>query len=300
MKAFIAGGSGYVGRYLTAELIKDDFEVTIIGSSPQLKGRFPGRVRYLSANTSIRGPWQDHVAEADVIVNLTGRSIFHLWTKKYKRQIYNSRIKTTRNLVEGISNDKQVTLVSTSAIGYYGERGDDILTEDDENGSDFLAEVCRDWETEAYLAESKGAKVVIARFGVVIGGKGGALGIMLLPYRFFVGGPMGTGKQWFSWIHIDDLVSALMLTIKRKNMKGVFNMCAPAPLRNIDMAKTIGTAMKRPSVVKVPAFMLKLILGEYGSTLLQSQRGLPDNLQRQGFQFKYPNFKHAIDAILRK
>jgi len=300
MKALITGGSGFVGRNLATALLQNGYEVTIVGSAQKPKPEIPARIRYIAADTSLTGPWQKEVATYDVIINLTGRSIFHLWTKKYKQQIYDSRIQTTRNLVEAMSPESSATFLSTSAVGYYGERGDDILNETEPVGSGFLAEVCRDWEDEAFKAEKKGARTIVMRFGVVMGGNGGAMGMMLLPYRFLMGGPMGSGKQWFSWIHIDDLVAAFLFAIENKSARGVFNLCAPIPIRNVDMAKKIGSALKRPSFMKVPGFALKLVLGEYGSTLLNSQRALPDNFQKMGFEFKYPKFSLAIESILNK
>lgn len=299
MNALIAGGSGYVGRSLTTALIQAGYDVTIVGRSTKPKPAGTSPCKYISADTTQPGTWQEEVLSADVVINLTGQSIFHLWTKKYKKSIYDSRILTTRNLVEAMSGDKAVTFVSTSAVGFYGERGDDILSETEPNGDGFLAEVCRDWEAEALKAKEKGIRTVITRFAVVLGGNGGALGIMMLPYRFLIGGPMGTGKQWFSWIHIDDLVAAVMFAVGHKEAEGLFNMCAPIPIRNIDMARKLGSVLKRPSFMKVPGFALRLILGEYGSTLLNSQRALPDNFQRFGFEFKYQDFKQAVETILK-
>jgi len=299
MKAFIAGGGGFVGQNLTDALISAGYEITIVGRSAELKTANAHQVRYIAADTTLPGIWQEEVQTADVIINLTGQTIFHLWTKKYKNSIYESRILTTRNLVDAMSKDRTVTFLSSSAVGFYGERGDDILIETEPNGSGFLAEVCRDWEAEALKARDKGVRTIITRFGVVFGENGGALGVMLLPYRFLVGGPMGSGKQWFSWIHIDDLKAAFMFAIENSKAEGIFNMCAPIPIRNIDMAKKLGAVLKRPSFMKAPGFALKMVLGEYGSTLLNSQRALPDNFQKLGFQFNYPNFKQAIEAILK-
>ncbi len=298
MKAFIAGGNGFVGRNLTDALISKGYDVTIVGRSAEPELADSPQIRYISADTTQPGSWQEEVPSAEVVINLTGQTIFHLWTKKYKKSIYDSRILTTRNIVDVMSKEKNKIFLSSSAVGFYGERGDDILTEAEPNGSGFLAEVCRDWEAEALQAQEKGVRTVITRFGVVMGGNGGALGIMLLPYRFLFGGPMGSGKQWFAWIHIDDLKAAFLFAIENKKAEGLFNMCAPIPIRNVDMAKKIGSVLKRPSFIKVPGFALRTALGEYGSTLLNSQRALPDNFQKLGFQFSYPNFKQAIEAIL--
>jgi len=298
MKIFITGGSGFVGTDLSRYLLRKGHSVIAVGRSSSYRLNDNDNFQYISADTTEKGDWQKSLYNVDVAVNLAGVNIFRLWTDSYKTQIYDSRILTTRNLVEAMPKDKGVTLFSTSAAGYYGNRGDEILTEDARQGDDFLAKVCIDWEKEAYQAEEKGIRVVTMRFGVVLGKSGGAIKKMLPAFKFFVGGPMGNGKHWFPWIHIDDLVSAILFIQKNRKIKGPVNFCAPEPVRNIDFAKALGNALNRPSFMTAPAFMIRLIMGELGATLLNSQRVSSDKLTRYGFKFQHPDINSALSEIL--
>ncbi|MFO7666311.1 MAG: NAD-dependent epimerase/dehydratase family protein [Desulfobacterales bacterium] len=191
MKIFITGGTGFIGSHLSASLLKKGHFVFAVGGREAGKTSSNPNFKYISADTTKKGPWQDELKDIDAVINLAGRSIFNRWNEKYKKSIYESRILTTRNLVEALPSGKNITLCSTSAAGYYGDRGEDILTESEPSGTDFLAKVCRDWEEEAFKAKDKGVRVVAMRFGVVLGRDGGALEKMILPIRFFVGGPIG-------------------------------------------------------------------------------------------------------------
>ena len=198
MKIFITGGSGFVGTDLSRYLVRKGHSVIAAGRSPSHKLDGHENFQYISADTTQKGDWQNALGQVDAAVNLAGINILRLWTDNYKDQIYDSRILTTRNLVEAMQGNKGVTLCSASAAGYYGNRGNEILKEDARQGDDFLAKVCIDWEKEAYQAEAKGIRVVTMRFGVVLGKNGGALRKMLPAFKFFLGGPMGNGKHWFS------------------------------------------------------------------------------------------------------
>lgn len=298
MKIFITGGSGFVGTHLSRYLLKGGHRVIAIGRSPnhQLSGN--DNFQYISADTTEKGDWQKALKNVDAAVNLAGFNIFRFWTDHAKTQIYDSRILTTRNLVEAMPKDKGATLCSTSAAGYYGNRGDEILKEDATQGDDFLAKVCIDWEKEANQAKTKGIRVVTMRFGVVLGKSGGAISKMLPAFKFFVGGPMGNGKHWFSWIHIDDLVSAISFILENRETKGPANFCAPEPVKNKDFAKALGNALNRPSFMSVPSFIIRLIMGELGTSLLNSQRLSVDKLIKYGFQFQYPDISSALSEIL--
>ena len=298
MKVFITGGSGFVGTDLSLYLLGRGHSVIAVGRSPihRLSGK--ENYQYISAETTEQGDWQEALKNVDAVVNLAGFNIFRYWTDHAKTQIYDSRILTTRNLVKAMPADKGVTLCSTSAAGYYGNRGDEILKEDATQGGDFLAKVCIEWEKEALLAKTKGIRVVTMRFGVVLGKGGGAMKKMIQPFKFFVGGPMGNGKHWFSWIHIDDLVSAILFILEKPETKGPVNFCAPQPVKNKDFAKALGKAIKRPSFMSAPSFMIRLIMGELGASLLNSQRLSPGKLTKYGFKFQHPDISSALSEIL--
>jgi uncharacterized protein len=298
MKVLITGGRGFVGQNLSRFLLDKGCEVVSISRSAIFDGIVHPRFQYLSADTIWPGEWQNEVRHADVIVNLTGTNIFHYWTKKYKKSIYDSRIQTTRNLVNVLPEGKEQTLISTSAMGYYGDRGDDNLKEEEPAGDDFLAKVCSDWESEALKAKLEGIRTAIVRFAVVADKSGGAMKMMIPPFRFFVGGPLGNGKQWFPWIHLSDLISGIWHIIENKNLDGIFNFCAPEPIRNKEMSRVIGNLLHRPSLFTVPGFAIRLAIGELGSMVLYSQRGAPENLIKSGFEFQYPEFKKAMEEIL--
>lgn len=298
MKILITGGSGFVGSRLTERLLDRGDKVTIVGRSPEKQAHMPTGVKYLSGKTTRHGAWQEAVAEQDALVNLAGASIFKRWTSRIKQQIYESRILTTRNLVEAIPENTDTVLCSTSAVGYYGFRGDEPVTENDDPGDDFLARLARDWEREALKAEDKGARVVLMRFGIVLGGNGGALDQMLKAFKSYVGGPIGNGRQWFSWIHMEDLVSAILFAIDRKQLSGPANFCAPTPVTNKELARALGKVLGRPAFMPTPGFALKAIMGEFGSVLLEGQRVQPTKLQEQGFDFQYMDLEHALCQIV--
>ena len=300
MKIFITGGTGFIGSQLSGTLLKKGHSVIAAGTSPVNGGLRHPNLKYISADTTKKGPWQQELKDIDAVINLAGRSIFKRWDAKYKKSIYESRILTTRNLVEALPSGREITLCSTSAAGYYGNRGDDILTESEPPGSDFLAVVCRDWEEEAFKAKEKGVRVVASRFGVVLGKGGGALGKMIPAIRFFAGGPVGNGRQWFPWIHIEDLLSAMLFVFDNKAVSGPLNFTAPGSIRNADLVKAIAAVLHRPSFMPAPAFLIKILLGEFGTSLLASQRVMPERLLKYGFSFKYPDINSAVSNIVEK
>ncbi|MCP4111487.1 MAG: TIGR01777 family protein [Desulfobacteraceae bacterium] len=298
MKIFITGGSGFVGKYLSDFLLSNGHKVTATGTRPNQAQTVHKNYSYISADTTRGGHWQETLQDADAVVNLAGRTIFNYWTEKYKQLIYDSRILTTRNIVQSLPQDKDIVLCSASAAGFYGNRGDDILTETDTRGDDFLAKVCRDWETEAFHAEEKGARVVGARFGVVLGKRGGAMKQMVPAYRFCVGGPLGNGMQWFPWIHIDDLLSGILFVLENQAVQGPVNFTSPGPIRNRELAKTLGQILKRPAFMPAPGFMIRLILGEFGRSILYSQRAVPEKLLGHDFSFRFSDIRSAVENIV--
>ncbi len=300
MKIFITGANGLVGTSLGRFLLSEGHEVTGLVRS-EAKGRLlPAGETYVLGEGTRAGAWQDAVAGRDVLINLAGVPIFKRWTAAYKQLLRDTRIITTRNLVDAIPTEtgSSVTLLSTSAVGYYGFTGDEELDEAAPPGNDFLALLARDWEAEAVRAREKGVRVVLSRFGIVLGKDGGALPQMILPFRLFVGGPLGSGRQWFSWIHIQDLCRAAGFVIANSEIKGPINFTAPVPARNKDLAKAVGKVLRRPSIMPAPSFMIRLLMGEFGAVVLKGQRVVPHALQTQGFEFKFPDIEAALRNLL--
>lgn len=298
MKIFITGGNGFIGGHLSDLLLTGGHQVTALGTSPDQKRINHPNYRYVSGDAAREGRWQRELQDVEIVVNLAGKTIFKRWTKRYKKLLYDSRILTTRNLVTALPANKNITLCSASAVGYYGDRGDDILTEDSAEGQGFLAQIGRDWEKEAFRATEKGVRVATMRFGIVLGRNGGAMAKMIPAYRSFLGGPLGGGKQWFSWIHIDDLTAAVLFIINTARLQGPCNFCSPHPIQNRQLAKTMGKILKRPALIPAPGFMIRLVLGEFGSALLQSQRAIPEKLLKNGFKFRYADLQNAVREIV--
>ncbi len=299
MHIFIAGGTGFVGERLTRRLLEEGYRVTVTGTRPAFPMETGESLTYVPADLTRKGAWQDALAETDAVVNLVGKTIFHRWTKAYKIQIRESRVLSTRNIVDALDASRQNLLINASAVGFYGSRGDTVLDETSPPGDDFLAEVGKDWESAALEAQEKKVRVVCARFGIVLGKGGGAVEKMVPPFRFFVGGPMGNGTQWFPWIHIEDLCNAVQWGLAHPELDGPVNFCAPNPVRNKEMAKIIGRLLKRPAFMPAPAFAIRLIMGELGKALLSSQRCIPGKLSSEGFQFTYPDMESALREILQ-
>jgi len=300
VKILITGGTGFVGTQLTSRLTRDGHEVTILSRSLKgAKGSSPG-ISYLEGDPTRKGPWQESIKNHDAVINLAGASIFSKWTEEHKKAIRESRVNTTRNIVEGIPSrpERPFTLFSTSAVGYYGFCGDEELVEDSPPGNDFLARIAKEWEGEALKARDKGVRVVITRFGIVMGEKGGALSQMIPLFKKYIGGPIGSGKQWFSWVHIKDLAEAFTFLLKHPEISGPVNVCSPNPVRNKGLAKALGKALHRPSFLPAPGFMIKLVLGEFGSVILEGQRVIPRRLLKSGFVFQYPDIEKVFQGII--
>jgi uncharacterized protein (TIGR01777 family) len=301
MKIFITGGTGFIGRNLTRLLVKEGHSVFILTRRPENKGHFSQDVSFIEGNPTKVGPWQERLKGCDAVYNLAGASIFRRWTKANKQRILDSRIRTTKNIVDALKQKQQsVThLLNASAIGYYGYHQDESLDENAGPGADFLASVTEQWEAEAQKAEAFGARVVLCRFGIVLGREGGALRKLLPIFKFGLGSRLGSGKQWFSWIHEQDLVNILLSILLNDDTKGPVNCTAPQPVQNKEMTKILGAVLKRPTVMPfVPGFVLKVIVGEFADSLLRGQRVIPAKLEAKNFRFLFPEMKQALENLL--
>lgn len=297
MNITITGASGFVGKALTRRLLESGHSVTGLGTSRTHPLQAMPGFSWISADTAQAGDWQAAIASADTVVNLAGRSIFKRWTRAYKSRIEGSRLKTTANVVDAMTGSSQ-TLISTSAVGYYGNRGEETLTETSPAGDDFLARLAVDWEKQALDAEQQGVRVAILRFGVVLGVGGGALAQMLPAFRNFAGGPIGRGTQWFAWIHMSDLLDVIELLLDDDQMHGPYNACSPGMVRQREFASALGKVLGRPALVPVPKLALRMMLGELAGVLLASQRVKPERLLDCGFSFRYADVEHALADLV--
>ena len=301
MKVFMTGGTGFVGTTLTRSLTEQGHQVTILTRKMPVNRNLPHGVSLLEGDPTKRGEWQRSVPQHEIIVNLAGASIFRRWGQKAKAVIRESRVLTTTNLVEALSDGVkgETTLLSTSAVGYYGFHGDEELDENSAPGDDFLASVTREWESAAIQAEAFGARVLICRFGIVLGKNGGALGKMIPLFQKGLGSSLGSGKQWFSWIHEMDLVGIYLFLMAKNDLSGPINCTAPEPVRNKDLTQALGKALGKPTVMPaVPGFLVKLIKGEFVSVLLEGQRIFPKKLLDAGFHFRFSRIHEALHDLL--
>jgi uncharacterized protein len=301
MKVAVFGGTGFVGSCLIERLHSENNHVIVFTRNSQKANRQFSGIEVVNYSPLESGIWQEKISGCDGVINLAGQPIADSkWTPDYKQKILQSRELGTRKIVEAIkkSSQKPKVLINTSAIGFYGTSETTIFDENSPSGNDFLAEVCRKWESEAQEVKSAGVRLVILRTGIVLGKEGGALAKMLTPFQLFAGGPLGTGNQWFSWIHRDDLVNLFIAALKQENMQGIFNATAPYPVKMSELCQTLGQVMNRPSWLPVPAFALQLLLGEGAQVVLEGQQVLPKNTQAVGFQYQYPELKSALTQIL--
>jgi hypothetical protein len=297
MHCLVTGGTGFVGRHLISRLERP----VVAGRSVDKIKKLPGEVIPCQWNG---GTLLDRsvLEGVDAVFHLAGESVFNgRWTTARKQRIMDSRRLGTRNLVASLAalDSPPSVLVCSSAIGYYGSRGDELLREASPPGTDFLAQVCQAWEEEARQAEKLGIRVVSVRTGVVLGSDGGALAQMLLPFRLGLGGRIGSGRQFMSWIHIDDLVGILLHAATASEVRGPVNGAAPQAVTNREFTATLAEVLRRPAFLAVPAPLLRIALGEFADVLLGSQRVVPEKILEAGYTFRYPELKGALRNLVR-
>jgi uncharacterized protein (TIGR01777 family) len=274
----VTGASGFVGRRLTERLKSQGDAITPISLRKDVS--------------------TDDVANATAVVHLAGEPVGQRWTADVKRKILESRRDGTRKLVAALQASPPNVLVSASAVGYYGNRGDEILTEQSRRGEGFLADVAQVWEEEALKAADFGVRVVILRIGIVLGRGGGALQKMLPPFKLGLGAQLGDGKQWMPWIHLDDLVELILFVIREKTLRGAINATSPNPITNAQFTKALAESLHRPAFLRAPAFALKALMGEMASAAFDSERVIPETALASGFEFGYPDVHGALLQIL--
>lgn len=298
MKIVIAGGSGFIGQKLTDILLSEGHKIVNLTRKSKKSSGNVCHVQWLEEGTSP----EKEIKDVDVIINLAGVSINDgRWDPNHKKQIYNSRMVATDELLRIISllPKKPALFINASAIGIYPTSLNAVYTEDSlETSNDFLGKTVYDWENKAKQVEAYGTRAVFMRFGVVLGKEGGALPLMVLPYRLFVGGTVGLGEQWVSWVHVVDVVRAIAYVIKNGELHGPVNVTAPSPIQMKDFGKTISSVLHRPHWLPVPSFVMKLVLGQKSALVLEGQHVVPKVLIEKGFKFKFPSLQSALEDLL--
>lgn len=286
MKIAVTGSTGFVGSHLCQALEADGHEVVAIKRGDIVRGE---------------DATAERMSGCQAVVNLAGETISRRWTKAYKRRIFDSRVALTQTLIKAMAKSERPPelLISTSAIGAFAPHG--CYNEADEsNATDFLGELSRQWEMAAGEATTLGVRTLIFRFALVLGPDGGLLKQLLLPFRLGLGGPVGNGRQHFSWVHIDDLVNAYRFALNYPQMSGVYHICSPNPTTNRDLSKQLGAVLRRPALLPVPAFVLKLVYGEGGEVMTSGQCVTSTRLEAEGYRFEYPHLRQALEHILQK
>lgn len=306
MRIVITGGTGLIGSALVASLAHDGHEVVAISRNPHQEQPLPVNANFASWDAKTANGWGHLVDGADAVINLAGASVAGdgflpaRWTPERKKLILNSRLDSGKAVVEAIEQAgvKPKVLIQSSAVGYYGTHPNTVeITEDSPAGDDFLADVCKQWEASTAVVEAMGVRRAIIRTGVVLDKEEGALPRMALPFKLFAGGPLGSGKQPFPWIHLLDEVRAIRFLIESEEASGAFNLTAPNPLTNAQFSHKLGKALGRPSLIKTPGPVFRLMFDEVADVVLKGQRALPKKLLDMGFEFTYPTAEEALRAI---
>jgi len=303
-RVIITGGSGLIGQALAADLLKDGYEVIVLSRNAQRRGaNLPSGMRFEQWDGTSAQGWGHLVEQGAAIVNLAGENIGERrWTETRKQAIIESRLRAGKAVSEAVAQarNKPGVVIQASAIGYYGAHTDEILTEKSPPVDDFMSRICQQWEPATAPVEQAGVRRVVVRSGVVLSRQGGAFPRMIMPFNFFAGGPLGSGKQWISWIHVRDEVAGLRFLIDNPNASGVYNLTSPYPLKNVDFERAIGGVMRRPAIIPTPAFAIRLLFGEMAITVLEGQRVVPERLEKEGFLFNYPRIEEALRDLLSK
>ena len=297
----VSGGTGFIGSRVCTALHEQGDTVHVLSRNPTRAETKLKSVRVVYGwNPETEKLPSEATSDVKAVVHLAGETIAGRWNAEKKRRIRDSRILSTRNLVESLAgvSPKPDVLVCASAIGYYGDSGDEHFTEGSPAGTDFLATVCQEWETEAQKADVFGIRVVMVRIGLVLGIGGGLLTQVLPPFKMGVGGILGSGRQWMSWIHVDDAVGIVLHALENEEIRGPLNATAPAPVRNMEFTKTLGTVLRRPTLFPVPTFGLRLMMGEFADFVVLSQNVLPEKTEVSGYEFRHRTLESALRDLL--
>ena len=303
MKVLVTGGTGLIGRALASALDSRGDEILILSRNPDKAQGLPKGARVHRWDGKTAQGWGHLVEGVDAVVNLAGANIASgRWTARRKREIVESRLNAGKAALQAIkaAEHRPEVLVQASAVGYYGPHGDEVVTEESPPGNDFLARLAVEWEKSTARVEEMGVRHAVIRTGIVLSTEGGALPRMMLPFRFFAGGVLGSGRQWMSWIHIADEVSAILFLLDNRELHGPFNLTAPNPVTNAEFTKTLAQTLGKPAFMKVPSFALKAIFGEMATVLLDGQRAVPKRLQDAGFKFQFPELAPALKDLLNR
>lgn len=297
MTYLITGATGFIGSKLVRRLLANGDAVNYLGRRRSTK--FDSQVAFHMWDLKDEAPL-DSVPRVDAIIHLTGEPVAQRWTEAAKKRIYSSRVEGTRHLVSALAKvrHRPEVLVMASAVGYYGDRGEELLTEDSAPGDKFLSHVCVDWEAEGIKARELGMRVVPVRFATVLGKDGGAFPLMARPARFGLGATFGDGKQWMSWIHVDDLINMLLFAARKPEVTGVLNGVSPQPVRNVIFMKTLGEALHRPAFLSAPKFALRAMLGEMSEFLFDSLRVIPKAAEQAGFDYRLGSLRSALAYLV--
>lgn len=305
MRVLVTGGTGLVGGRLLPRLLERGDQVLVVTRSEQ--PALPAGCTSVAGDVSSPGPWLDRIAECDAIVHLAGENVFaRRWRSRFKQRIRDSRVNSSRLIAETLAKQPRCAdrspkiLVNASAVGFYGFHDREELDEESPPGSDFLADVCIEWEKAAQPANDAGVRVCHLRIGMVLDDRGGGLPKLVRPFKWFLGGPVGSGEQWISWIHVADLVGLILFALDRSDASGPINATAPEPITNWGFCKMLGTVLRRPCWLPVPAVAVRLLLGQVAAVVTKGQRAVPRRALSLGYSYQYPDLEPALRHLLKR